>query len=166
MDFETIYLTYKDDVYRFLYKLCHGQADLADDLTQETFLKVYLNIDKFRGDSQFKTWLFAIAKRAFLTSLRKNRVAEVDVDLFEVWDERANQVSQLEKRELLADSLEVVFSLPEPMKLVVIARLYTEAPYETIAKDLGISLSSAKVLFHRARKLIKKRLKEDYGHDL
>lgn len=60
MDFETIYLTYKDDVYRFLYKLCNHQADLADDLTQETFLKVYLTIDQFRGDSQFKTWLFAI----------------------------------------------------------------------------------------------------------
>lgn len=166
MDFEELYLTYKDDVYRFLYKLCHYQADLADDLTQETFLKVYLTIDQFRGESQFKTWLFSIAKRVFLTSVRKNKVEVINHDLFELFDQTADQVNQLEKEELLEYGLGVIFSLPEPMKSVFLARIYTEDSYEKIATDVGISLSSAKVLVHRARKILKKRLKEEYGYDL
>lgn len=53
--FDELYERYKADVYRFLLKLCRYDHALADELTQEVFLKVYLNLDKFRGDSQFKT---------------------------------------------------------------------------------------------------------------
>lgn len=123
-------------------------------------------IDQFRGESQFKTWLFSIAKRVFLTSVRRHKVEEINLEVFDFLDRTADQVSQLEKEELLAHGLSVIFSLPEPMKSVFLARIYTEDSYEKIAADVGISLSSAKVLVHRARKTLKKRLKEDYGYDL
>lgn len=164
--FDELYERYKADVYRFLLKLCRNDHALADELTQEVFLKVYLNLDKFRGDSQFKTWLFTIAKNTFLSAVSKPQLDQVDLEVLDLLADGRDTVQQLEQVELMERVLEQVFDLPETMRLVFIARVYTDDSYEQIAGDLGISLSSSKVLMYRARQQLKKRLKERYGYDL
>lgn len=60
-------------VRRFLTALCCGDADMADDLAQDTFMKAYLACDGFRGDSKFSTWIYRIAYNTYLSSRRNVR---------------------------------------------------------------------------------------------
>ncbi|WBW49373.1 RNA polymerase sigma factor [Peptoniphilus equinus] len=167
MEFEDIYLQYKDDVHRFVSKLCDYQEAMADDITQETFLKAYINISTFQGKSSVKTWLFTIAKNTFLSEIRKKKYDDVfvgDLTLFE--HNHDDNFDVMAKKELLEITLSLIFELPHNMQEVFLARIYSEDSYEKIASDLGISTSSAKVLVFRARKKIKNKLKEEYGYDL
>jgi RNA polymerase sigma-70 factor (ECF subfamily) len=70
--FRTIYDRHRDDVYRFLLSLV-GSRDLADDLTQETFFRVYLHRDRYDASRPFRPWLFEIARNAGLNALRARR---------------------------------------------------------------------------------------------
>ncbi|MGX7107931.1 RNA polymerase sigma factor [Facklamia miroungae] len=168
MDFNNIYLDYKDDVYRFITKLCDYQLDIADDITQEVFLKAYLNIEKYRGDSSIKTWLFTIAKNTFLDQVRKKQIKCQSIDNLENFGiaDRHDSMKENENRELMELILKIIFDFPETMRLVFLARIYTEDSYEKISKDNCISVSSAKVLVCRARKKLKKSLKEEYHYEV
>ena len=167
MKFEDIYLEYKDDVHRFVSKLCGYQETMADDITQETFLKAYIHISSFQGKSSVKTWLFTIAKNTFLSEIKKKKYDDVfvgDLSLFE--ESYEDSFDKMAKRELLEITLSLIFELPQKMREVFLARIYSEDSYEKIAHDMGISTSSAKVLVFRARKEIKKKLKEEYGYEI
>ncbi|MDE6383482.1 MAG: RNA polymerase sigma factor [Paramuribaculum sp.] len=63
-------------VRRFLTALCCGDAALADDLAQDTFVKAYLSCDTFRGDSKFSVWIYRIAYNTFVSSRRSARQSE------------------------------------------------------------------------------------------
>ncbi len=63
-------------VRRFLTALCCGDSALADDIAQETFIKVYLSCDGFREDSKFSTWIYRIAYNAFLSDRRSQRQSD------------------------------------------------------------------------------------------
>ena len=75
---EQLYLTYKQDVYRYLCSLTHNTAE-AEDLLSETFLRALKRLPFFRGDCAARTWLFGIARNVWLESLRKRRPA-LDLD--------------------------------------------------------------------------------------
>lgn len=167
--FEELYSQYRDDVYRFLYKLCGDNGDLAEELTQETFYHAYIGITGFKGECHVRTWLFQIAKNRYLQSLRKS--SHVMLSLDDLLPMLGNDNSEticddMYKKQLIMDTLSVVFSLEERMRMVFICRVYHEIPYSSIAKKLSISESSAKVLFHRAKLLIRERLKEEFGYEI
>lgn len=168
LEFEDIYLEYKDDVYRFVNKLCCYQNSLSDDITQETFLKAYRNIAKFRGDSSIKTWLFTIAKNTFFSEIKKKKYENMSMESLEIVDAKGHDepLDKIERRELLEITLTIIFNLPEKMQAVFLARIYSGDSYEKIAKDIGITVSSAKVLVFRARKHIKRQLREEYGYEV
>lgn len=63
-------------VRRFLTALCCGDAAMADDLAQDTFVKAYLSCDSFRGDSKFSVWIYRIAYNTFVSSRRSVRATE------------------------------------------------------------------------------------------
>ena len=69
--FELLVRRYQSPLRNFLRRLARNDPDLADDLAQETFLKVYLSITSFRGTAKFSTWLYRIAYNTFLNSQRK-----------------------------------------------------------------------------------------------
>jgi RNA polymerase sigma-70 factor (ECF subfamily) len=69
--FDRLVLRYQRDVYRLCYRYVNSHED-ANDLAQEVFLKAWRAIGRFRGDSSFRTWLYRIAYRGFLSELRRN----------------------------------------------------------------------------------------------
>lgn len=69
--FETLVKKYQSPLRNFFRKMCGGDENLADDLAQETFLKVYRGLGQYNGQAQFLTWLFAVAKNVFYESLRR-----------------------------------------------------------------------------------------------
>ena len=64
---------HQSDVRRTLRRLTRGNLALADDLAQESFVKAWRSIGDFRGDSSFRTWMFRIAYRSFLSEIRRRR---------------------------------------------------------------------------------------------
>ena len=72
--FEVIVCAYRSRVWRFLRRLL-GDADLAEDCTQETFLRVYQRLDTFQFDATFSAWVFTIARNAGIDALRKRQRA-------------------------------------------------------------------------------------------
>lgn len=68
---EEIYNTYKKPIYNYLYKVTFN-SHIAEELTQDTFLKAFTYVNSFRGDASMKTWLFKIAHNTYVNYLKKN----------------------------------------------------------------------------------------------
>ena len=158
--FEQIYSTYYRRVYAFLYKLCHDTRT-AEDLTQDTFYQAYCSFGRYNGECEMFTWLASIAKNVFFKHLRKHKNEVVPIDLYvtepeaPLTDEPGYRLSkQVEAAELQA----AIAAMPKKYSEVLILRIYGELSYEEIAAKLGISSGSAKVIFHRAKKIIKEIL--------
>ena len=167
--FDKLYRDYSEDVYRFLYKLCGNNRDIAEELTQETFFHAYIGISKFKGECNIKTWLFQIAKNRYFLFLRKRKSNTISLDevlCSTIDDNTKNIENTIVEKQLIIDALNIIFSFNDKMKTVFISRIYNNIPYVEIAKSLDISESSAKVLFHRAKILLRKRLREDYGYEI
>ena len=78
--FETLYRTYRDTVYNYLYYMCR-EEELAKDLAQETFLKIFQGMRRFRGDCSEKTWCLTIARNTFLSYARKKQPMLLEEEL-------------------------------------------------------------------------------------
>jgi len=156
-------------IYFLLFSLLKNEAD-AEDVAQETVIKVYQNLDKFRGDSQFRTWVLSIARNEGLGRLRKisnRREDSLDAETDEQtgdytpailtsWREiPAEALVQKELGNILRDAIE---GLPEIYRNVVVLRDIEELDIRESAAVLGISEASVKVRLHRARALLQRNL--------
>lgn len=156
--FEDIYNEYFPRVYRFLSGFCHDHA-LCEEITQETFYRAYVNFDKYNGSCDIFTWLAAIAKNTYYNYLRKNKIKFVKLDVIE--EDENGDPAELMNREFEAHSVKkAVSKLPEKYRDVVFLRIYANASYKQIASYLGICESTAKVIFHRAKEMLKKELSQ------
>ena len=156
-------------IYFLLFSLLKNEAD-AEDVAQETVIKVYQNLDKFRGDSQFRTCVLSIARNEGLGRLRKisnRREDSLDAETDEQtgdytpailtsWREiPAEALEQKELGNILRDAIE---GLPEIYRNVVVLRDIEELDIRESAAVLGISEASVKVRLHRARALLQRNL--------
>ena len=156
-------------IYFLLYSLLKNEAD-AEDVTQETVIKVYQNLDKFRGESQFRTWVLSIARNEGLGRLRKvanRREDSLDAETDEQtgdytpailtsWREiPAEALEQKELGNLLRNAID---ALPEIYRNIVVLRDIEEMDIRETAAALDISEASVKVRLHRARALLQRSL--------
>lgn len=161
--FETIYRAYYRRVYSFLFKLCH-EHETAEDLTQETFYQAYMSLSRYRGECEMFTWLAAIAKNMFLKHLRRTRHERILIDLYVTEPEAplSDEPGYRIVREVEAQSVrQAIAAMPPKYSEVLILRIYGELPFREIALKLGISENSAKVIYHRAKNMIKEKLLND-----
>jgi len=167
--FEEIYQSYFLDVFRFLNKLSHN-AILSEELAQETFYCAYLGIAKFKGQCAIKTWLMQIAKNRFFLYQRKNKKMTISFDEIcsELFDDQSSSspLSRMIEKQTINSALNVINQMGSAMKDVFIYRIFTDLPYKQIAQLLGISESSAKVLFHRGKLFLRKKLSEEHGYEI
>ncbi len=163
---EKLFHTYYKDIYRYLYSLTHD-ASLSEDLASEVFLEVVKSIAVFRGKSDIKTWMFSIARHKWIDNLRKmNRQAETEVLSDLMGDEwgfvhRNPEENKPEEQALHKELLERIYALlqeePERTRNIVKLRLEGYSFYE-IGKAQGISESSARVIYFRAKEKIRQTL--------
>ncbi|MCL2212535.1 MAG: sigma-70 family RNA polymerase sigma factor [Oscillospiraceae bacterium] len=162
-DFEEIYRKYYNRVYSFLYKMCQN-ADLCEELTQESFYQALCSFHRYDGTCTIFTWLAAVAKNTFLKHLRKNKNASVDIELFaEVLSgsetEQPESIFQREaQQKRVRESIE---ALPKKYRDVIILRIYGDLPFAEIGASLGITENSAKVIFFRAKNTLKEILTDE-----
>lgn len=168
--FDEIYREYFRDVFLYLMSLSRDE-DIAEELTQETFVKAMSAIGKFRGECSVRVWLCQIAKNEYLLHCRKNRkIAFCDPESEEL--ERAGGggvrfEDRLEDGETALDIHKALHTLDDPYKEVFSLRTFGELTFKQIAEVFGRTESWARVTYHRARlKLIEKMEKiEKQGDD-
>jgi len=156
-------------IYFLLFSLLKNEAE-AEDVAQETAIKVYQNLGKFRGDSQFRTWVLSIARNEGLGRLRKisnRREDSLDAETDEQTGDytpailtswREIPAEALEQKELGNALRKAIEGLPEIYRNVVLLRDIEEMDIRESAAVLKISEASVKVRLHRARALLQREL--------
>ena len=159
-EFGEIYRAYFGRLYAFLLRLCRN-ADLAEELTQESFYQALRSFHRYDGSCELFTWLAAIGKNVWLKQLRRSSRSPEDLAPFEELL-RAGDDSQpeeiLSRRETAKAVRAAVKALPKKSRDVVILRIYGDLPFREIASSLKISESSAKVIFFRAKNSLREAL--------
>ena len=154
---EELFHRYYKDVYTYLYSLCRDAA-LAEDLTSEVFLEVIRSIGSFRGESDVKTWLFSIARHRWYGYLRRKKRQPRTENIEEYLDLGVRDVHSFD------DPMQIVESLlqgeSDLTRNVVRMRLDGYSYYE-IGAECGISESSARVVYFRAKSKLKKYLEKE-----
>src|ERR1019366_3693178 len=156
-------------IYFLLLSLLKNESD-AEDVAQETVIKVYLNLNKFRGDAQFRTWVLSIARNEGLGRLRKatsRREDSLDAEMDEETGDytpavltswREVPLEALQRQELGKILRTAVEALPPIYRNVVLLRDIEEMDVRETATALGISEGAVKVRLHRARALLQREL--------
>lgn len=147
---DKIYREHGRMIFRYLLSLGAG-ADLAEELTQETFYQALKGLKQFRGDSSAATWLCGIAKNVYRSHVRKNPpLAELSDDAI------ADEVISWES----LDTLEIIHRLPEPGREIVYLRLIGDLTFRQIGQIMGQSETWARVNFYRAKQRVVEELHE------
>ncbi|MDR0812922.1 MAG: RNA polymerase sigma factor [Oscillospiraceae bacterium] len=162
--FDEIYSAHFLYVRKFLLRLCNGNEYTADDLTQETFFQAYRSIHRFEGNCRVETWLCSIAQNVFYTFLRKEK-KQRNLEKMQS-AEKEDACFNQEKYDLERDVALVLSRLPDLVSKVLSYRLFQDLPFSEISGLLGISGSSAKVIYHRGRIKLKNILEKEYGYEL
>ncbi len=162
---ELVRATYAD-TYTLAYRLTGDEED-ARDVVQESYLRAYRGLRRFRGDAQFSTWLYRITANCASTHLgrRHRHRHEVLDELAPVAELHpgADPSAQAEAGALRDRLTEALRDLPPRLRAVVVLRDVYDLPHEAIAAELGISESAAKVRLHRARRKLRERLFPVHG---
>ena len=150
-EFDEIYRLYAADLYRFLLRLC-GNEQLAMDIMQDTMLKAFTDIGKFRGECAMKTWLCTVARNLWRDRLKKaeNR----NLPLEESWELPSGE--SIEER--MTDKMQameihrLLHRLDEPYKEIFSLRVFAELSFKEIGSVFGKTENWARVSYFRAKK--------------
>jgi len=160
--FNLIVRKYQERIYWHIRKIVISQDD-ADDVVQNTFLKVWGGLGNFREDSQLFTWLYRIATNEALTFLKRKRT-KFFLPIIDVEQQLTNTIESdpyFDGNELQAKLQKAIIKLPVKQRLVFNMKYFDEMKYEEMSKILGTSVGALKASFHHAVKKIEKFLEED-----
>jgi RNA polymerase sigma-70 factor (ECF subfamily) len=149
--FSLILRAYETPVFNYVLRLVGGNRSLAEDLTQEVFLRVYQGLPKFSLRSKFTTWLFQVTKNRVLDELRASErrprsvVALDDIAPLEVLDA---PIERLEEIDALWRAVE---DLSTDLKMALLLRDVVGLSYTEIADSLEITLATVKWRIYKAR---------------
>jgi RNA polymerase sigma-70 factor (ECF subfamily) len=160
--FQQVFDLYKDRVYS-LCRHMSGNAEDAEDLTQDVFIRAFKSIGSFRAESSFGTWIHRIAVNRCSTELRKHRPA---FDSFESMEEKGGSLpsripspeDQLVRKEIGDRVKAAIADLPENLRLLFILSTVEGLRYREVADIAGCSVDAAKMRIHRARKRVRETL--------
>ena len=160
--YEVLVLQYQDRLVYSVYKFLKDY-ELAQDIAQEAFVKAFKNIEKFRGDSSFYTWIYRIAintAKNFLSS--KARSSEVyDDEIMELKLSQSAVTTEnpeyiLEAEELRTKMMEAIQSLPDDIRTTLSLREFDGLSYEEIAKVQNCPIGTVRSRIHKGREILDK----------
>ncbi len=167
--FEVLVSRYQNKLVNYLNRLIHDY-EMAVDLAQEAFIRVYRNANCYKGEYQFSTWLYRIATNLAIDEIRrrkrKGRFFFYNVtERFQqedgtrrLPDLRCSPEKSLDRTEKLERLQSAIDSLPEKYRFAFILKEVQELSYKEISKVLKISLGTVKSRVHRAKMLLREKL--------
>lgn len=156
-DFEKIYTENTDFIYKYLLKLC-GNSSVAEELTQETFFRAYMNFKNLRNKSKAPVWLCQIAKNTYFAWYNERKKQSSFEKNNDVKDDFSIE-SFFEKKELTEKAFECLHSLEEPYKEVFMLSVFGQLSLKEISRLFGKSESWARVTFYRAKQKLAERMR-------
>lgn len=158
--FSCLVRRYSEPLYRHIRSMVLSHDD-ADDILQNTFIKAWMNIGKFRGDSLLSTWLYRIAINETLTFIARKQTTTVSLSTPEgAIAEQIESDALFNGDHAQAKFAEAVSRLPEKQRLVFNMKYYNELKYEEISEILGTSVGALKASYHIAVKKIESFLND------
>ncbi len=154
MDIDKIYQLYFKDVFLYLRSLAASE-DIAEEITQETFVKALKAIDTFDGSKDIRAWLFTIAKNTFFTYCKRERFAISEELPDDITDPKSVFIERIVDEESAFLIHQFLHQMKEPYKEVFSLRVFGELSFDKIALLFGKNSSWARVVFYRAKEQIK-----------
>lgn len=162
--YATLMKRYKKAVYFMILKMIRDTDD-AEDLTMEAFAKAFRNLDRFKKDYTFSTWLFRIATNNAIDFIRKKKLKTMSLNNtlsddsgnsvnIDVEDDDNNPQDEFIKSQRIEMVRVFVDKLPAKYRKLVQMRYFDELSYEEIAKELDKPLGTVKAQLHRSRELL------------
>lgn len=158
--FYQLFRRYNKPILSFIYNIV-GEQPLAEEITQETFVRAYRSLKNLKDSSKFSTWLFGIAKNIIRETLKEKdyqqhvKLEEIDLENEDTPDK---QMINSELNEVIKQA---VLSLNEDWRIVFTLKMFQQTSYEEIAEITGWSIGKIKTDLHRARLEVRKKL-QDY----
>ncbi len=153
--FAQVIAAYSEKLYWQIRKMVLNHDD-ANDILQNTFLKAWANLPRFRGDAKLSTWMYKIAVNESITFLNKQRlINNIPLDDADVYLLQTLKADEYFDGDELDEKLQkAILSLPEKQRLVFIMKYNDEMKYEEISEILGTSVGALKASYHHAVKKI------------
>ncbi|MDC6365070.1 MULTISPECIES: RNA polymerase sigma factor [Flavobacteriaceae] len=159
--FEVLVNTYKERLYWHIRRIVLDHDD-ADDVLQNTFIKVYRNIEGFKGDSKLYSWMYRIATNESLTFLKQKskKLGVSDEELKKTMVENLQSDVYFEGNEIQLKLQKAMATLPDKQKLVFSMKYFQEMKYNEISEVLETSVGALKASYHLAVKKIEAYIKD------
>lgn len=154
---------YKDSIFFMVLKMVNNKDD-AMDITVTTFAKAFENLEKYRPDYAFSTWLFRIATNGSIDFIRKKKIATTSIHamgyngdeekVFEIKSDGLNPEEHSIKKQQTEQLKEIIDKLPTRYRTLIILRYFDELSYEEIAEQMDLPLGTVKAQLFRGRDLL------------
>jgi RNA polymerase sigma-70 factor (ECF subfamily) len=171
--FRELVRRYERPVFSLIFRMVRDR-EIAEDLAQDTFIKVLNNIDRYRPEFKLSSWLFKIANNVAIDHLRKRQLetvsmegsphaataSEIEATSFEIAAQQESPLDEIEARELGSAIEHAIASLRPEYRSCIMLRHVEGRSYEEIASILDLPLGTVKTYIHRARHELREALTE------
>ena len=160
--FNLLVRKYQKQIYWHVRRIVIDHDD-SDDVVQNTFIKIWKNINKFREESKLFTWIYRIATNEALNFLKRKR-QKLFIPLVNVEEKLSNSLSDdiyFNGDEIQLKLQKAILQLPEKQRLVFNMKYYNEIKYEDMSEILNTSVGALKASYHIAVKKIEKMITEN-----
>ena len=154
---------YKDLVFTLALRMLKNREE-AEEVSQDTFIKVYRSLHKFKGDSKFSTWIYKVAYNSCLDQIKKNKKHQNNVEINEFTQHQIKTIDNAfdtlveeERRQLIQDCLHL---LPSEDSFLLTLYYFEEQSLDEIANIVSLTANNVKVKLFRSRKKLATILKE------
>ena len=166
--FSVLVNRYKDLVYTLTMRMLKNREE-AEEVAQDSFIKAYKSLNRFKGDSKFSTWIYKIAYNTSLDRLKKNKKHYNDVPIDEFTEHQVktidNALDNLESKEQTKAIQDCITLLPSEDGFLLTLYYFDEMSLEEISQTVGLTSNNVKVKIFRARKklatILKNRLEPE-----
>jgi len=169
--FRELIRRYERPVFSLIYRMVRDR-ELAEDLAQDTFIKVLNHIDRYRPEFKLSSWLFKIANNVAIDHLRRRQLDTISIDgsphaqtqdaieatSFDVVGQQESALDEMEARELGGAIERAIATLRPEYRSCIMLRHVEGRSYEEIAATLDLPLGTVKTYIHRARHELRKEL--------
>lgn len=146
-------------VLNVVYRMC-GDMLIAEDASQETFIRAWQNLSSYRPHMPLRNWLYRIAFNAGMDIIRKNkRIAPDDIEEMPLTDGQPGLETLVSQNERTALVQKAIMSLPDASRAVLVLREYEGLSYQEISSTLDIPVGTVMSRLNYARNLLKSKLK-------
>lgn len=154
---------YKNPLYATILRMTKNPHD-AQDLVQESFIKVYQQLGKYEGTGSFSSWMYRVAMNHCMDEFRKKRYKMKHVEMDEVTAQNTNHPEVIFLKQEKSRQLErLIATLPEDERMIILLRYVNELSYNEISELVDAPLSTVRNKLHRAKKKMRDTVKREGG---